>query len=51
MKDWSRLFPGGFLTLQEIIIITTISIPILRFVIGIQNIACEVYITGTMEIR
>lgn len=51
MKDWSRLFPGGFLTLQEIIIITTISIPILRFVIGIQNIACEVYITGTMKIR
>lgn len=51
MKNWSKLFPGDFLTLQEIIIITTISVSIFRFVIGIQNIACYFYITGTTKIR
>lgn len=51
MKNWSKLFPGDFLTLQEIIIIITISVSIFRFVIGIQNIACEFYIMGTMKIR
>ena len=51
MKNWSELFPGDFLTLQEIIVITTISASIFRFVIGIQNIACEFYITGTTKIR
>lgn len=51
MKDWSRLFPGAFLTLQEIMIIIAISIPILRFVIGILNMACDFYLIGTMKRR
>lgn len=51
MKHRSRLFPGDFHTLQEVIITYSISICIIRFVIGFQNIASVFYITGTMKIR